>query len=142
MLALCTFLLPFLTCSITVNTVRTTCMLQGQTTDARPIGLLKTDLQHNLAAQFRTMESVRNRKERSRGQHSGFINLLRKTQCIGFPQFVHGNAGTMPQISRRKAPVTSHRRVGHPSTALLALLDATPPRVWAVRSDDDRADRK
>ena len=93
LLALCTFPVPFLICNITVNIVRTRRMLQGQPTDPRHTPLLKTDPQHDLAAQFRTMESVRNRKERSRGQHSGFINWLRKTQCIGFPQFVHVNAG-------------------------------------------------
>jgi len=89
------------------------------------------------------MESVRNREERSRGKHSGFIKWLRKAQCNGFPHFVH-----VPQISRREAPVTpvtvlvtSHCCVGQPSTALQALLDATPPRVWAVRSDYYRADR-
>ena len=119
-------------------------MLQGQPTDPRHIHVpvLKTDTQHDLAAQFRTTESGRNRKERSKGQHSGFINSLRKTWCFGFPQFVHVNAGTVAQISRREAPDTLVTGGGQPPTALQALLDATPPRVCAVRSEPTGSDTK
>jgi hypothetical protein len=103
-------------------------MLQGQSADACRIQQRYwTDPKHVHAPNF----EITNRSKSQVTNGLRFVYRLRKTQRLGFPQPVHVNPGHCLKLADEN---------------LLSLLylptNHGTDRAWAVRSDDDRVDRK